>query len=115
MRALLVLAVFLFPAACYAGAEQEFVCRHCGLKVTYVLGGLMFAGQYVAYCPTDHLVYISWDYRKRPPKPVRYDGNAPVFICPACKKSTARRWDEKECPRCGSKNIRIRSTGLMVD
>jgi Zn finger protein HypA/HybF involved in hydrogenase expression len=114
MRRLLLLALLL-PNICLAGMEQEFVCRHCGLKGNYVQGELLTADQFVAFCPKDHFVHISWDYHKRAPKPVRVDRGVPVFVCPVCKKPIARRWDEKECPRCDSKNIRIRPTGIAVD
>jgi DNA-directed RNA polymerase subunit RPC12/RpoP len=114
MRAFTPLALFI-SSVCYAGMEQEFVCRHCGLKGTFVQDALLTADQFVAFCPKDHFVNISSDYHKRAPKPVRFEGNVPVYICPVCKKPIARRWDERECPRCGSRDIRIRPTGMAVD
>lgn len=115
MRLLLLFAALAVTSLCYAGLEQRFTCRHCGLTGAYVQGALLTADQFVAYCPKDHFVHISWDYHKRAPKPVRFDHGAPVYVCPVCKQPIARRWDEKECPRCGSTNIRIRPTGMAVD
>jgi DNA-directed RNA polymerase subunit RPC12/RpoP len=115
MRNFLVIAIVCIASQSYAGMEQSFVCRHCGLKGTFVQGALLTADQFVAFCPKDYFVHISWDYRKRAPKPLGFDRGAPVYSCPVCKKPIARRWDEKECPRCGSKDIRIRPTGMAVD
>lgn len=96
--------------------EKEFVCSHCGLKGKYVQGNLMFARQIVAYCRNkDHLVNISWDYKKPAPKPARFDGKVPIYFCPVCHPPTAREWDKKACPRCSSKNIKIKDTGMAVD
>ena len=36
MRSVLVVAALFVGSICDAGMEQEFVCRHCGLKGTYV-------------------------------------------------------------------------------
>ena len=115
MRSVVFLAALFVGSVCYAGVEQKFVCRHCGLNGTYVQGALLTADQFVAFCPQDHFVHISWDYHERAPKPVEFDGKVPVYICPVCKKPIARRWDEKECPRCGSKHILIRPRGMEVD
>jgi DNA-directed RNA polymerase subunit RPC12/RpoP len=95
--------------------EVNFVCAHCGLKGTYVQGGLMFASQFVAFCPNDRFVHISWEHHKRQPTPVRVGGATRVFVCPVCKKPTARQWDERECPRCGSRRFTIHETGTFVD
>ena len=115
MRNFLVIAIVCIASQSYAGMEQSFVCRHCGLKGTFVQGALLTADQFVAFCPKDCFVHISWDYHKRTPKPLGFDRGAPVYSCPVCKQPIARRWDEKECPRCGSKDIRIRPTGMAVD
>ena len=115
MRSVLVIAALLVGSICDADLEQKFVCSNCGLKGTYVQGALLTADQFVAFCPKDRFVHIAWDYHKRAPKPVRFDGGVSVYICPVCKKPIARRWDEKECPRCGSKDIRVRPTGMAVD
>ena len=85
MRAVLIL-MFVCASNVFAGEEEAFACRHCGLKGTYISGNLMTAEQRVAFCGNkDHFVSISWDYYKRPPKPVRLDGKTPVFACPICK------------------------------
>jgi len=115
MRNIILVAALFWASVTYAGMQEQFVCRNCGLKGTYVQGALMLANQFVAFCPKDHFVYISWDYHKPPPNPVRFDNGVPVYTCPVCKKPIARRWDQKECPRCGSKDIRIRATGMHVD
>ena len=100
----------------FSGIEQEFKCRNCGLKGKYVQGNLMFAHQIVAYCSNkNHIVNISWDYKRPRLKPAKYDGKTPLYICPVCDTPTARQWDEKECPKCGSKNFKIRPTGMAVD
>jgi Zn finger protein HypA/HybF involved in hydrogenase expression len=112
---LLAVAALFVAGFCYAGVEQQFVCKHCEFKGTYVQGALLTADQFVAFCPKDHFVHIAWNYHKRAPKPVRFDGTVPVYTCPVCKKPIARRWNEKKCPRCGSKDIRIRLTGMAVD
>jgi Zn finger protein HypA/HybF involved in hydrogenase expression len=114
MRALLVATVALATSA-YAGDQREFRCKHCGLTGKYIHGAQMMVDQFVAYCPNDHFVQISWDWHTRPPKPVRFEYGESIYVCPICKQPIARHWDEKECPRCGSTNIRIRPTGLMVD
>ena len=116
MRVVVFVVALFCSATCFAGTEQTFECRHCGLKGKYVQGNLMFARQIVAFCGNkDHIVNISWDYKKRGPNPAKFDRGVPVYVCPTCNTPTARKWDEKQCPRCGSKNIRIQSTGLMVD
>jgi DNA-directed RNA polymerase subunit RPC12/RpoP len=115
MRSVIALATLLSCNLCCASMEQAFRCRHCGLKGTYVPDGLLTADGFVAFCPKDHFVSVYWNYHKRPPKPVRSEQGAPVYVCPSCKQPIARRWDEKECPRCGSKNIKIRPTGMAVD
>src|SRR5437867_5969726 len=90
MRCVIVAAFLLCASLCYGGMEQQFVCRHCGLKGTYVQGDLMFARQIVAYCQNrEHLVNISWDYKKPAPKPARFDGKVPVYTCPVCHTPTA--------------------------
>src|SRR5260370_18985575 len=103
MRNFLVIAIVCIASQSHAGMEQSFVCRHCGLKGTFVQGALLTADQFVAFCPKDYFVHISWDYHKRAPKPLGFDRGAPVYSCPVCKKPIARRWDEKECPRCAAK------------
>jgi len=115
MRSVLVVEALFVGSICDAGMEQEFVCRHCGLKGTYMQGALLTADQFVAFCPKDRFVHIAWDYHKRAPKPVRFDGGVSFYTCTVCKKPIAHRWDEKECPRCGSKDIRVRPTGMAVD
>src|SRR5439155_9720280 len=115
MRSVIAAIALLSCSLCYASMEQAFLCRHCGLKGTYVADGLLTADGFVAFCPKDHFVHITWDYRKHPPKPVGSDRGAPLYVCPICKQPVARRWDEKECPRCGSTNIRTRPTGMAVD
>ena len=115
VRGVLIVAALLIAQVVYGGAEMQFVCNHCGLKGTYVHGGLLSARQVVAFCPTDHFVHISSGDRKRLPKPVRLDGDVAVYVCPVCKKPVARRWDEKECPRCGSTSFKVNATKLMVD
>jgi Zn finger protein HypA/HybF involved in hydrogenase expression len=115
MRNFLVSAIVCVASQSYAGMEQSFVCRQCGLKGTFLRGPLLTADQFVAFCPKDYFVDISWDYHKRARKPLGFDRGAPVYSCPVCKKPIARRWDEKECPRCGSTDIRIRSTRMAVD
>jgi len=116
MRAAVVLVVLLWSATCYAGAKRTFACRNCGLEGQYVHGALLTADQIVAFCSNgNHIVNISWDYKKRAPKPAKFDHGVPIYVCPTCDTPTARLWDENNCPRCGSKNIKIRDTGLMVD
>ena len=114
-RNFLVIAIVCIASQSYAGMEQSFVCRHCGLKGTFVQGALLTADQFVAFCPKDYFVHISWDYHKHGPKPLGFDRGAAVYSCPVCKKPIAKRWDEKACPRCGSKDFRIRSTRMAVD
>jgi Zn finger protein HypA/HybF involved in hydrogenase expression len=115
MRAVLIF-MFVGASNVFAGEEEAFACRHCGLKGTHISGNLMTAEQRVAFCGNkDHFVSISWDYHNRPPKPMRPDGKTPVFACPICKTPTARQWDKTTCPRCGSKHFKIRSTGMAVD
>ena len=82
MRSVLVIAALLVGSICDAGMEQEFACSNCGLKGTYVQGALLTADQFVAFCPKDRFVHIAWDYHKRAPKPVRFDGGVSVYICP---------------------------------
>jgi DNA-directed RNA polymerase subunit RPC12/RpoP len=115
MRTVIALIALFCCTLCYASIEQAFVCRQCRLKGTYVPDGLLTADGFVAFCPKDHFVSIYWDYHKRPPKPVRVEHGVSIYVCPSCKQPIARRWDEKECPRCGSKNIKIRPTGMAVD
>jgi hypothetical protein len=115
MRIVVAVIALLSCSFGHASEQQSFLCRHCGLKGTYVPDGLLTADGFVAFCPKDHFVHITWDYHKHPPKPVRLERGASIYACPVCKKPIARRWDEKECPRCGSTNIKIRGTGLMVD
>lgn len=116
MRTYLVVLILLFTSVCFGGMEQEFACRKCGLKGRYISGNLMTAEQRVAFCRNkDHLVSISWEYRKRPPKPVRVEAGVPVYLCPICRTPTVRLWDEAACPRCGSKKFKIRETGMAVD
>jgi ssDNA-binding Zn-finger/Zn-ribbon topoisomerase 1 len=115
MRRVLVIFAFCLASVCYAGMERAFICRHCGLKGTYVQGGLMFGSQFVAFCPKDHFVHISWAHGKRAPKPIRFEAGIPVYDCPVCEKPIARKWDEKACPRCGSKQIKSADTGVAVD
>jgi hypothetical protein len=71
--------------------EQAFRCRHCGLKGTYAPDGLLTADGFVAFCPKDHFVSVYWDYHKRPPKPVRFEHGAAVYVCSRCKEPIARR------------------------
>jgi len=116
MQSVLLFGALFVSSVCYAGMEKEFLCRHCGLKGKYVQGNLLFARQIVAYCSNkDHLVNISWDYKKPALKPARFEGKVAVYVCPVCNTPTARGWDEKACPRCGSKNIKIKDTGMAVD
>ena len=72
MRSIVFLTALFVSSVCHAGVEQKFVCRHCGLRGTYVQGALLTADQFVAFCPQDHFVHISWDYHKSAPKPVRF-------------------------------------------
>jgi Zn finger protein HypA/HybF involved in hydrogenase expression len=116
MRVALIITALSLAKLCFADAEQEFTCKNCGLKGTYISGGTLVANGFPAYCTNkNHFVSVSWDYHKRPPKPVRLEGKVPVFKCWSCKTPTARKWDQQECPRCGSKKFKIRPTGLMVD
>ena len=85
MRIVVFVVALFCSATCFAGAEQTFECRHCGLKGKYVQGDLMFARQIVAFCSNkDHIVNISWDYKKRGPKPAKFDSGVPVYVCPTC-------------------------------
>jgi hypothetical protein len=116
MRTLAVIAFLFLPSMCLAGNEKDFVCRHCDLTGTYGVGGGFFFSEFPAFCTNKaHFVSISWGRDERKPKPVRVEGSVRVFRCPQCKTMTARRWDQKECPRCGSTNIKIRDGKMFYD
>jgi hypothetical protein len=116
MRSVILTAALFATSLCYAGSEESFLCKRCELKGTYVRGNLMSGYQIVAYCSNKHhLVNIAWGYNKHGLKPAKFDRNVPLYMCPVCKTPTARKWDERTCPRCGSKNIAIKDTGMFVD
>ena len=116
MRTLFVITLLLLPNLCMAGSEKEFACRHCGLKGTYGVGGGFFFSEFPAYCTNKaHFVSISWDRGKRKPKPIRVDDGERVYRCPLYKTLTAHEWNQLECPRCRSKNIKIRDGKMSYD
>jgi hypothetical protein len=116
IRTAVLLGNLLFAAACYASQEMEFKCRHCHLKGTFLDDGLLTAAGFPAFCrKKDHFVSITWDYHKRPPKPVRFERGMPVHTCPICGTPTARKLDQTACPRCRSKDYKTRFTGMFVD
>jgi hypothetical protein len=115
----IVLAIALtFPLATFsfAGEERDFFCRHCGLKGTFASGGGFSFMEISAFCTKkEHFVSISWGAKEREPKPVRYDGTVAIYKCPICKTPTVRRWDQRECPRCGSRDIKISDIKMFYD
>lgn len=116
MRAAIAFAVIVLAMPAFAGTEMKFVCRHCGLKGTYGIGGGITFEEFSAYCTNKrHFVSISWDRNKRRPKPVRSDGGVALFRCPFCHTATARSWDQQQCPRCGSKRFKTKASGLIYD
>jgi DNA-directed RNA polymerase subunit RPC12/RpoP len=110
-----MIAMLSAAASAYAGAEIDFRCRHCGFRGEYVHGPLRFSEHFAAFCTRGHFTLISWPRQRRAPKPARFDRGAAMYTCPLHKTPTARRWDERECPRCGSRNFIARETGGFVD
>jgi rubrerythrin len=117
MRLSLVgILTLLLGGMSFAGEEREFVCRHCGLKGTFGSGGGFYFSEFPAFCSNkDHFTSISWSHKQREPKPVRLEGKVPVYSCARCKTPTARRWNQTECPRCGSKHFKISDIKMFYD
>jgi len=59
MRNFRVIAIVCIASQSYAGIEHSFVCRHCGLKGTFVQGALLTANQ----CAAQAIARVSAAFR----------------------------------------------------
>lgn len=110
-------AVLLMAAtAAFAGMYMSFKCGTCGLEGKYGKGGGFKFQEMTCFCTgCNQFTSITWSRGAPAPKPVRRDGDLSVYMCPRCKKPTARQWDEKSCPRCGSTEISVKRSGALYD
>ena len=106
----------LVATVCLAGSQMSFKCEDCGLKAEYGTGGGLRFEEIPCFCTNNNqFVSVVWKRGEPAPKPVRKEGTVSVYECTQCKKPTARQWDEKSCPKCGSKKITVKGSGLLYD
>lgn len=116
LRFIVIAFLALVATVAFAGMVMSFECKKCGLAGTYGRGGGMSFDQMSCFCTTsNHFVGVTWDRDKLPPEPAKWDSKGAIYTCWICKTPTARLWDQKTCPKCGSKRIKIEPAGTMYD
>ena len=109
--------VVALAGVCLAAANLVgFKCSKCGLQGQIAVGGTAKFDDKPCFCTKcNRFVSIVWRKGTHAPEPAARVKGVPYYTCPECGKPTAREWDQKSCPKCGSREVRIEILGPVTD